>query len=75
MGLFQSVTDQEYGIDDVAKSTWGYLPADFMEAEGNPDSTELTDTKWVIKEGTQGEGSQLGFTYQLQIPEGDYEVT
>ena len=72
MGLFQSVADQPYGSDTTGK-TWGYVETEYMVAAGEAGSTNPQESSWEIKEGTEYV-ENMGFTYQFQLPNGNYEV-
>ncbi|HCA69627.1 MAG TPA: hypothetical protein DEP17_04210 [Lachnospiraceae bacterium] len=74
MGLYQSVTDQRYGEDSGTGMLWGYQEKSYMAADGDLNSLNKLDTKWVIKEGTDIIPEETGFYYDFSVPPGEYEV-
>lgn len=72
-GLYQSVTDQEYGEDAATGKSWGYIPTDWMEMEEDNLGEGYTASKWVI--GREAEDSKAEICYDFQAPAGSYEVT
>ena len=81
MGLYQSVTDQEYGEDKGTGLTWGYAADDDYNVRVNGGSSDgtltgtyvyMSDKGWTYKKG------ESGFKYSYELPERDndvYEVT
>ncbi|MGF7146356.1 hypothetical protein HNQ56_004823 [Anaerotaenia torta] len=75
MGLYQTVTDQSYGIDPGTGVTWGYQEKPYMEAEGDLSSLDKTSAKWRIKEGIGIIPHETGFYYDFTLPPGEYQIT
>ena len=51
-GLYQSVADQKYGLDEQTGKSWGYQPQEYMTAVEDESGKDLTAYRWEIKEGT-----------------------
>lgn len=75
MGLYQSVTDQEYGVDAATGRSWGYLPADYLQKEEDSLGEGCTASKWVIDRETETESAQADIRYDFEVPSGSYQVT
>lgn len=74
LGLFQGVPDQAFGEDAASGRRWGYIPQDYMVAEGDTESTDRKDGKWTIAEDVSYD-ENTGYRYYFELPEGEYEVT
>lgn len=76
MGLYQSVTDKEYGEDEKTSYHWGYRPNDTNSVKigsGIKTSTKKEDTYWYVGEIEYISGTS-GFYYDFEVPNGTYEV-
>ena len=74
-GLFQSVSDQEYGADGDTGKSWGYRAADYLVQEEDDQGNGFTATKWGIDRDTQTEIGQTEICYDFEVPAGSYEIT
>ncbi len=73
-GLFQSVADQPFGTDKGSGRDWGYLSAEYMQAQGDVESADRKAAKWGIAEDAVY-GEDTGYRYYFELPAGNYEVT
>lgn len=74
-GLYQSVVDQEYGLDEQTGKSWGYQPQEYMTAVKDESGEDLTAYRWEVKEGTEYDNESTGFYYLFEVPQGEYEIT
>lgn len=63
-GLYQSVSDQAYAVDEDSGMTWGYRQADYMVRETDHLGEGPASSKWTMKEedyppGRIGDGVPL----------------
>lgn len=75
LGLYQSVPDQELGVDVSTGKQWGYRASDYMEAVVDNTGEGLTGYRWEIQEGIEYDDEETGFYYDFEVPSGEYEVT
>lgn len=73
-GLFQSVPDQEFQTDKGSGRDWGYLPKEYMEAQGDVGGENRKAAKWGIAEDAVYT-EDTGYQYYFELPVGNYEVT
>lgn len=73
-GLFQSVPDQEFGTDKGSGRDWGYLPKEYMQAQGDVQGEDRKAAKWGIAEDAVYT-EDTGYQYYFELPVGNYEVT
>jgi len=73
-GLFQSVTDQAFGTDEGSGRDWGYLPREYMVAQGDVKGEDRKAAKWGIAEDVIYQ-EDTGYQYYFELPVGNYEVT
>lgn len=73
-GLFQSVPDQEFGTDKGSGRDWGYLPKEYMQAQGDVQGEDRKAAKWGIAEDAIYT-EDTGYQYYFELPVGNYEVT
>ncbi len=73
-GLFQSVPDQEFQTDKESGRDWGYLPKEYMQAQGDVQSEDRKAAKWGIAEDAVYT-EDTGYQYYFELPVGNYEVT
>ena len=74
LGLFQTMPDQEYGSDEKSGRIWGYIPQDYMVAEGDAEGESPKDAKWVLADNVEY-NDDTGYRYSFEVPAGTYEVT
>lgn len=74
-GLYQSVSDREYGTDEVTGKNWGYISTDYLQREEDSLGEGFTASKWVIDRDTQTESSLAEIRYDFEVPDGTYQVT
>lgn len=75
-GLYQSVSDQAYAVDEGSGMTWGYRQADYMVRETDHLGEGPASSKWTMKEEDYPPGgSEMAFHYDFQLPAGEYRVT
>lgn len=72
LGLFQSVSDQEFSKDTKGVS-WGYIKKDWMTAEYDSKEEDAL-SRWAVTENADFDTTD-GFEYKFDVPKGDYEVT
>ncbi len=72
--MFQSVADQPFGTDKGSGRDWGYLSAEYMQAQGDVESADRKAAKWGIAEDAVY-GEDTGYRYYFELPAGNYEVT
>lgn len=75
LGLYQSTTDREYGIDLKTSMSWGYQPKTYMVREGDSSSINKMDSKWAISDNLEYNLEETGFYYDFELPDGEYEIT
>lgn len=75
LGLYQSTSDKEYGIDLTTGMNWGYQPKSYMVFDGDLSSVNKMDTKWIISDDVQYNLEETGFYYDFDLPHGEYEIT
>jgi beta-xylosidase len=83
LGLYQSVTDKEYGLDSTGYS-WGLRPNNqysnavsgsaITVVSGSAITLNKEDTYYYTGDVTYVSGTS-GFYYDFELPEGNYEVT
>ncbi len=76
-GLFQSVSDQEYGSDAGTGKKWGYRFSEYLIQEEDDQGIGFTTTKWGIDRDTDTEADigQADICYDFEVPNGNYEIT
>lgn len=67
-GLFNSLEDQEYGIDPASGYKWGYTSTGGTWANGG------TEDKFVSLRCDTSDQAYGHITYKFEVPEGEYRV-
>lgn len=70
LGLYGSVTDQEYGLDPVTGKTWG-LQTETTAVHVSDESVKSGSLRYY----TGSQHSEKGIAYDFELPEGEYDVT
>ncbi|MFF2371493.1 family 43 glycosylhydrolase [Agromyces sp. NPDC058110] len=77
IGLYQTRSDQPYGIDAATGASWGYVAsATSNPVKGNSStSTARTDTILVDQEPSGATLANREVGYGFDLPDGEYELT
>lgn len=73
-GLYQSVSDREYGLDEATGKTWGYTHKDDYVATTDKFGEGIYKYKWELKEDVEYDNDTTGFYYDFEVPSGEYEI-
>lgn len=74
MGLYQSKSDQTYGVDEVTGYEWGYVANDTTtKIERTGSGTNKSGVSWYSAPNPYVQ-NETGIYYDFEIPNGNYDI-